>query len=406
MHRLRAVVTAAGGLLLLLVAGLYATPALYDLPAATPFRGDRWYNPYAALPQAPSRWLQGNFHAHSRAWGGVTEGDQTPADVVRAYRQLGYDLVALSNYHALPSPDDPGVFPVYEHGWNVTKSHRLVIGAREIVWRDYPLGHHVQHQQDLIERLRADGAVVAIAHPAVRNGHPVDAFRQLTGYEALEVLNHFLPPAEPHWDAALSSGRAAWILANDDSHDVRGIGETGVHWTLVHAASPSVDAVTDAIRAGRTIGVRGRQGRTALRFVSLTMHGDTMELRVLGPVDSVRVVGQSGRIRFAARTDALPRQGDTLVVRTVARVDDGYLRAVVIGAEESARPGAPSALFLNPVVRWDGRELGVTTASLSMRRTVSFRIAVAGLLTVVAAPHVARLGASRDRRRRRQPAAA
>ena len=328
---------AIGAPLLLLAGGLYAGTALHDLPPAAPFAGDRWYNPYGELAPAPARWLQANFHAHSRAWGGVTEGDQSPDAVVGAYRALGYDVIALSNYHALPSADDTAVFPVYEHGWNIAKAHRLVIGAREVSWRDYPLGQHVQHQQDLLTRLRTDGAVVAIAHPAMRNGHPVSAFRELAGYDALEVLNHFLPPAEAHWDAALTSGRAAWILANDDTHDIRGLGETGVHWTLVHAASSSVPHVTDAIRTGRTIGVRGRAGRTALQFLDLDMRGDTMELRVRGPIDSVRVLGQAGAARLAAAADTLPWRGDTLVVRVVAAPDDGYLRAVIIGSEPSAR---------------------------------------------------------------------
>jgi hypothetical protein len=397
---LRATALALAVLLGGLAGALYATSSLYDLPAAAPFAGPAWYNPYAALDSAPARWLQANFHAHSTAWGGATEGDQSPAAVVGAYRALGYDVIALSNYHALPPLADSSVFPVYEHGWNVRKSHRLVIGAREVLWRDYPFGQHVQHQQDLIDRARAGGAVVAIAHPAMRDGHPVAAFGALAGYDALEVLNHFLPPAEAHWDMALSSGRAAWILANDDTHDIRLSGETGVHWTLVHAASPSVAAVTAAIRAGRTIGVRGRAGRTALAFAGLVMHGDTLELRVRGPVDSVRVVGQGGAVRLAVPGAALPRRGDTLVVRAVARPEDGYLRAVVVGAEASARAGVPSALFLNPVVRWDGRTRGVAAATLSVPRTTSFRLSVAGLLTVVAAPHVARLGSARARRRR------
>jgi hypothetical protein len=385
--------------LLLLAGALYGSSALYDLPPAAPFSGSRWYNPYGALQAAPARWLQANFHAHSHAWGGVTEGDQSPAAVVRAYRAMGYDVIALSNYHTLPTRADSTVFPVYEHGWNVAKSHRLVIGARDVSWRDYPLGQHVQHQQDLLTRLRADGAVVAIAHPAMRNGHPVSVFRELAGYDALEVLNHFLPPAEAHWDAALSSGRAVWILANDDTHDIRGTGETGVHWTLVHAPSAAVSDVTNAIRAGRTIGVRGRAGRTALQFIDLQMHGDTMALRVRGSVDSVRVTGQSGAVRLSAAADSLSWRGDTLHVRVVAEPEDGFLRAVIIGAEPSARDGVPSGLYLNPVVRWDGRSLGVTQAPVSVQRTASFRIAVVGLLTIIVAPHVARLGNARARRR-------
>ena len=381
------------------VGSLYASTVLYDVPPAAPFEGDQWYNPYDVRDDRSTRWLKANFHAHSHAWRGLTEGDQSADDVVSAYRRMGYDVIALSNYHTLPPASDTSVFPVYEHGWNISKSHRLLIGAQSVRWRDYPVGQHMLHQQELIEQLRADGAVVAIAHPAMRNGHALASFESLSGYDALEVLNHFLPPAESQWDRALSSGRAVWLLANDDTHDIRGIGETGVHWTLVRAPSAGVADITSAIRAGRTIGVRGHSGHTELEFLSLRMRGDTMELDVRGPIDSVRLVGQAGAVRFAADADTLETRGDTIRVRAVADPRDGYLRAVIIGREPSARAGAPQALYLNPVVRYDGRTLGVSGAVISVQRTAAFRLSVIGLLTAIVAPHVARLGNARARRR-------
>jgi hypothetical protein len=55
------------------------------------------------------------------------------------------------------------------------------------------------------------------AHPALLGGHSTADLRQLSGYDGLEVLNHRVPPATTQWDAALSSGRAVWAMANDDS---------------------------------------------------------------------------------------------------------------------------------------------------------------------------------------------
>jgi hypothetical protein len=78
-----------------------------------------------------------------------------------------------------------GTFPEYEQGWNVQKAHRPAIGGD--------------------------------AHPALLGGHSTADLRQLSGYDGLEVLNHRVPPATTQWDAALSSGRAVWAMANDDS---------------------------------------------------------------------------------------------------------------------------------------------------------------------------------------------
>jgi len=158
--------SAAIAALLLLVALLYATAPLYSFAPAEPFAGPAWYDPYGDLPGDSARWLQANFHAHSRAWGGTTDGRQSPARVVAAYAAMGYEVIGISNDHQLPGRTGTApVLPVFEHGWNVWKSHRLALGAQRVVWRDYPLGQRVHHKQDMIQRLRSAGAVVAIAHP-------------------------------------------------------------------------------------------------------------------------------------------------------------------------------------------------------------------------------------------------
>lgn len=384
--------------LLIVIALLYASAPWYNLAPAYPFQGALWYNPYDSLGANPERWLQANFHAHSRAWGGATNGRQEPQAVVGAYQRLGYDVIGLSNYHEIPNDEKANAaFPVFEHGWNVQKSHRLALGARRVVWRDYPLGQVMQHKQDIITRLRDAGALVVIAHPAMRNGHSIKDFTRLTGYDALEVLNHFLPPAEAQWDAALSSARPVWVMANDDSHDITETGETGVHWTLVHAPSSRTSDITDAIRRGRTIGVRGRGGRTSLHFYGQRMYGDTLEVRVGGAVRRVSFTGQGGAVRREVTTHALVRHGDTLIARAVAQPDDGYLRAVVVGEQPDANHALGSALFLNPVVRWDGRTLGASQATVHAGYTALMRIVLTMMALFIAATSL------RFRVRRRAP---
>jgi len=378
--------------LLLLVSVLYATSNLFVFAGPRAFSGPQWYNPYDVLV-GEGKWQKANFHAHSIAWRGLTNGAQSPHEVASAYDDLRYDVIGVSNYHSLAAGEATGTFPVYEHGWNVQKAHRLVIGSQEVVWRDYPLGQTVHQQQDIIDRLRRSGAVVALAHPAIRNGHSPNDLRRLSGYDALEVLNHFVTPAYAHWDAALSAGRAVWVLASDDSHDIHGTGETGVNWTLFHAASSGTTEVLSAIRAGHTIGVQGFGGVARLGFLSQRMRGDTLEVRVRGHVGRLRVTGQGGQPREVQVMDS----AGVTIGRAVARAEDGYLRATIEGHPSAERPGRPELMLLNPVIRWDGQRLGVPPAAIDRFRTAMLRLAACAMYATL-------LGVARGAMRTRRPA--
>ncbi len=349
----------------------YAQAPVYDFATATPFRGTAWYNPYAPdlLRNGAHLWWRVNLHSHSRAWRGITAGRQEPTTVVEHYRRLGTQVVATSNYHESPERRQRGTLPVYEHGWNVAKSHRLAIGATSVLWFDFPLWTSVHEEQYLIDRLHEHADLVAIAHPGLRHGHPAESFVRLAGYELLEVLNHFQPPAERSWDLALSAGRPVWLLASDDSHDITGQGETGSNFTRVLAPDTSRRSIVQALREGRSYGVRARDHAGTLHLAGLTMHRDTLRVRVSGRLREVRAVGQGGRtVTRWVRTPSVEyadgrRWRDTVIeLRAVASPGDGYLRVVAYGEQES--------LFSNPVVRWDGRALPSGLATVNRTRTV------------------------------------
>jgi 1-acyl-sn-glycerol-3-phosphate acyltransferase len=396
-----------GGLCGVLVLGgamFYAQASAYDFATAVPFRGTAWYNPYEYDPQRDGvrLWWRANLHTHSRAWRGVTAGKQSKSAVVDHYRRLGTQVVATSNYHESPERRERGTLPVYEHGWNVAKSHRLAIGATSVLWFDFPFWSSVHHEQYLIDRLHEHADLVAIAHPGLRHGHTTGSLAQLAGYDLLEVLNHFQAPAERSWDTALSAGRPVWLLASDDSHDIGGAGETGGNFTRILAPDTSRRAIVQALREGRAYGIRARDHAGTLHLEHLTMHGDTLRLRVSGRVAAVRIVGQGGRtvVRWARATNgqgsAAHRWRDTTVVLlAVARPSDGYLRVVADGEHES--------LFSNPVVRWDGHALPSGLATINRPRTViqqtAWRMAFVWLVIWLAAsaryPRVNRISQGR-----------
>jgi len=360
--------TLAGGAItavLLGVAALYVACPLYLEPSVQPFRGASWYNPYQALDSLGGRWYDANFHAHAVAWGGVTNGRQPAADVAARYRALGYDIVGISDYHVSPARQPQNVFPVYEHGWNIQKSHRLVLGSSAVFHLDYPLGQSRHQRQHLLDRLRTSAPLIAIAHPRLRNGHRPEMLRRLAGYDLLEVFNHFTPPADAEWDAALSAGHPVWLLANDDSHDVEASGETGVNQTRVFSRDASPASVIDALRAGRSYGLHRASGSRSLTLLSQRMRGDTFEVRVRGPLQALRIVGTNGVVRtghVVARSTPVTE----FVLRWTAQPDDAYLRAVAVGLDGAL-------LYTNPVIRWNGRSLPHVVPQIDRSRTTLWR---------------------------------
>jgi hypothetical protein len=108
---------------------------VYSFAKAVPFNGDSIYNPYAASIQ--SGWVKCNFHAHAHCWDGITYGHGTPIDIHHVYNNLHYGVHAVSNYQSIDtaSQSSPGYIGCYEHGYNMLKSHQLVIGANKVCFK-------------------------------------------------------------------------------------------------------------------------------------------------------------------------------------------------------------------------------------------------------------------------------
>ena len=199
-------------LLLLLFLGisiLYTNTTIYDFPEAKVFQGDKVYNPYKNLPDSNYR---ANFHAHSIAWKTVTNGHNTEKDLYDGYTEEGYDIVGISNYHKISDYAESRselYVPVYEHGYNIFKSHCLALNPDGPSYFDYPLFQTTSHQQKIIENLRAKNAIVAMAHPKFGGGRSFDDMKTLVNYDFTEVLNHYRSSDE-YWDEALSAGRVTW----------------------------------------------------------------------------------------------------------------------------------------------------------------------------------------------------
>ncbi len=366
----------------------YVQIELYDFPEPSSFTGNYFYNPYQEVgSDTVQRWYRGNFHTHARAWQGITNGEQTGDEVLHSYQELGYDLPCISDYFSINSHQNrqsTQFLPVYEHGANVHKSHRLAIGSQQVDYYDVSLWQNQSIRQYLIERLNRRSSVVCIAHPSMMSGHPTAMLRYLSGYDCMEVLNSGRIDT-PAWDTALTSGKPVWLLANDDCHNVHG-DKLGRSWTMIYSAGLRRDSVLQAIRRGNTYGVHRRTAlsRTELAqpgwrektqnvLTALRVRDDTLSVHLRRVADQVRFIGPNGVVRKVVDQTKQAAYGLTK--------DDAYVRI------EADYPEL--AYYFNPVVRTPEPAIPQNTllATLRVGPTVLVRLAVvvfnAGLILLL-----------------------
>lgn len=380
LRRLLWVVLAIPALILIAGCWPYIIFPVYHFPQPTPFAGDSLYNPYAG---AHGRWWKANFHAHAHAWGGLTAGQHSGAEVVRFYRKMGYDIAGLSNYMSINGrrPGDPDFIPIYEHGYNVWKVHQLVIGASRVTWLDFPFGQTLSEKQYMLDRLEKAGGVIAVAHPWLRNGYPVSQLRYLTNYPLMEVVRQGHAGVD-RYDAALSAGHLSWVIGDDDSHNIDDPNNTGLSWTMVRAPSLHRTDILAALRAGHTYAVRGRHGANDIELRDVALHGDTLTVTTDPGALAFRFVGQGGAV--------LKLVHDSMQASYVVRPSDTYVRTVVLTPH--------TRMYLNPIVRWNGVALARPTATLDRTRMWLYRVLfLVGLVVLVGLIR----GYSRRRRRGR-----
>ncbi|MCX7929698.1 MAG: hypothetical protein N2663_03125 [Chlorobi bacterium] len=273
----------------------YAATPVYDLVPLQPQAGSQWFNPYSSTD---STWLKANVHLHSYAWFGTTDGRRNSiAAIDSAYRALGYTVLALSNYQRIDSLGYrwPHI-PCYEHGYNIQKTHQLVLGARSVVWFDCLLPQSVFVKQWILDLLRPTAEVLIAAHPSFgRPSYRLSDMTLLSNYDCLEVFNHYRTSLA-HWDSALSSGIIVWAVGNDDCHDVTREGETGVCLTVVAVPQHWIPQnLYQAYREGRTIAVRTRHAQLPVGVPHQRIAGDSLIVEAQSNADSIRFISDGGR---------------------------------------------------------------------------------------------------------------
>jgi len=226
----------------------------------------------ATQEAARGRWYKGNTHTHTLN----SDGDSTPDDVAKWYREHGYRFLVLSDHNFLTSVE--GLNAV--HG---ASEQFLLIKGEEVsdTFADKPIHvngldlservepRHGSSVVDVVQRnldaIRKAGGVPHINHPNYGWAITADELGQVRNDKLFEIFNgHHLvnnlggggvPGMEEVWDRILSSGKLIYGLADDDAHVFKQPGNPNVPgpgrgWVVVRAERLAARPIVEALERG------------------------------------------------------------------------------------------------------------------------------------------------------------
>lgn len=256
----------------LLLASTLLCAAGYAIAAGSPSLALR-----ASATQRPAenagRWFKGNTHTHTIN----SDGDSTPDEVVRWYRDHRYHFLVLTDHNYLTSVDGLNAL----HG---ADDKFLVIKGEEVssAFESKPLHINALNPDRVVTPIREGASITEVLQrnvDAIRmaNGvphinHPnfgwaitADDLATLRNNKLFEVYNgHPMvnnvggsghPSLEQTWDALLSRGILLFGLATDDAHEFKKLGELstsrpGLGWVMVRAEKLDAKTIVAAIDRG------------------------------------------------------------------------------------------------------------------------------------------------------------
>jgi hypothetical protein len=285
-------------------------------------------------------WYKGNTHTHTLN----SDGDSTPDEVVRWYREHGYNFVFLTDHEYINNVDAlngilgrTGLFVVLS-GQEITDSydkkphHVNALGISKVIMPAKLPGTVETLQRNIDETVRA-GGIVQVNHPNFGWALTAEHLKSLRDYSLLEIRNgHVLvnnlggggqPGAEALWDAVLTSGKLVFGVADDDSHtfkrvDDRSAATPGWGWIVVRASDLTPASILNSIRRGNfyaSTGVELTDYQASPKQIVITVKEDK------GSKYTIQFIGRGGRT-----LSELTSSPATYTIKG----DEGYVRARVL----------------------------------------------------------------------------
>lgn len=261
------------------------------------------------------RWYKGNTHTHTLN----SDGDSTPDDVVRWYRENGYNFLVLTDHNHLTKVDALNALHGADKQFLIIKGEEVTdrFGDKPIHINGLDLEREVAPQGgrsvlDVVQRnvdaIRDAKGVPHINHPNFGWAITAEDLKKVQNNKLFEIYNgHPLvnnlgggdrPGLEEIWDIILSSGKLLYGIAVDDAHHFKrpwdkNASKPGQGWIVVRTAALSPQAILTAMESGdfyASTGVELTDYKATEKGVTVTIKEErTSKYRV-------QFIGTGGRI--------------------------------------------------------------------------------------------------------------
>ena len=264
---------------------------------------------------ASGRWFKGNLHTHTIN----SDGDSTPEEVVRWYREHGYDFLVLTDHNFLTGVDGLNALQGAAGRFLVVRGEEVTsaVGAKPIHVNGLdvrrlvdppPATTVVDMVQGMVDAIRAADGVPSINHPNFGWAISAEELARVQRTKLFEVYNGHpqvnnrggggVPGLEEVWDRLLTGGKLIYGMAVDDAHHFKRpwdptASSPGHGWVYVQAAALEPRALVESIEQGRFYASTGVELQT--------LEAGPSQLRVaVKPTTfskyNIQFIGQGGRV--------------------------------------------------------------------------------------------------------------
>ena len=290
--------------------------------------------------QPARRWYKGNTHTHTLN----SDGDSTPDEVVRWYREHGYHFLVLTDHNFLTAVTALNALHGADDRFLVIKGEEVTdrFGDKPLHINGLDVGAPVTPQggssvTDVLQRnvdaIRKVDGVPHINHPNFRWAITPDELKRVRHNKLLEIFNGHpqvnnaggggVPGLEEVWDAILSEGVLLYGIAVDDAHTFKDPGNPNVAgpgrgWVSVRASRLEPRAILDAMERGEFY------ASTGVELADYDASPAAIRIAVKPTAFSkyrIQFIGKGGRL--------LAERAEPVATYTI-KGDEGYVRARVL----------------------------------------------------------------------------
>ncbi len=295
----------------------------------------------AAQQGAPAkRWYKGNTHTHTIN----SDGDSSPDDVVKWYKEHGYQFLVLTDHNVLTSVEGLNALYGLDDQFVVIRGEEVTdrFEKRPIHINGLDPARKIEPQggtsvMDVIQRdvdaIRAANAVPHINHPNFGWAVSVDELKQVRNTRLFEIFNGHpmvnnlggggVAGLEEAWDAILSSGLTLYGIAVDDAHhfkrpDDRTASRPGQGWVVVRAERLEARTLLAALERGdfyASTGVELSDYQADAKAMTVTVKPNSWS---------------KYRIQFIGNGGKVLQESTASPATYTYRGDEGYVRARVL----------------------------------------------------------------------------